>query len=139
MLGIYLGIGPGGAAPQEIAAMNGIDDPAAQRADGEAEHHHGKPGQRLLRDQKEGGVAHGRGQRRHNPAEGQPPGNILRHDDDRPAASGERAEAGSDRHLPDRVAPQHCRGVDVQRALKSVDDQEGGRNKGADLKIGIGN
>ena len=25
MLGIYLGIGPGGAAPQEIAAMNGID------------------------------------------------------------------------------------------------------------------
>ena len=36
MLSMYIGIGPGGAAPQEIAAMNGIDDPAAQCADGEA-------------------------------------------------------------------------------------------------------
>ena len=72
-------------------------------------------------------------------AEREPSGDILRHDDDSTAASGERAKASRDRHLPDRVARQHSRGVNIQRALESLDNYEGGRDKGADLEIGIGN
>ena len=102
-------------------------------------YHHGKAGNGFLGNQQESRIAHGRGQGRDNTAKGQASGDILRHHDDRTAASGECAEAGSDRYLPDRVAPQHCRGVDSQRALKSVDAQDGSRDKRADLKVGIGN
>ena len=139
MLEIHLCVRLGCAAAQEIAAMNGIDDPAAERANREAENHHGKAGNGFLGNQQESRIAHGRGQGRDNTAKGQASGDILRHHDDRTAASGKRTEARSHRHLPDGVAPQHGRRIDIQRTLKTVDDQEGRRDKRADLKVGIGN
>ena len=139
MFGLDAGIGCRMTATQEVTAMDGVDNPAAERANSKAEHDHRKAGDRLARDQKKGRVAHGRRQRRHNAAKGQPPGDILRDHDNGTAASRQRAKSGSHRNLPDGVALQHRRGVDLQGAFQPVDDQEGRGDKGADLKIGVGN
>ena len=139
MFGLDLCIGARFTAAQKVTTMEEIDDPAAERPHNKAQSHHRQSGQRFLRDQKERRITHRCREGCDNPAERQSSCHILRDHDDGAATPRERAKTSGNRHLPDRVAPEHRRCVNFQGTLDSVNDEEGRGNKGADLEIGVRN
>ena len=122
---------------QKITAMDGVDGPSAGRAHNKTKGNHCQPGEWFLGQKKEGGIAHSRRQCRDNAAKRQSPRHKLRYHDDSATASGHRAKRGCHRHLPCRVAAQRGNRINLQEFFSAIDQQEGRRDKGADLNVGI--
>ena len=136
---VTLGIGWPHRAAQKVTTMNAVDDPSTDGANDKSHDDNRQTSEWLLRDQQKCGVAHGRCQNRDNAAETQPPGDILRHNDDGTTTARQCAECRGHRNLPDGVTSQcGCR-IDFEEFFNAVKNEKCAGDKGAYLNISVGN
>ena len=124
--------------PHEVGSVNCIDDIAGDHADGEPDGEDRQAGQRRLRQQQKGRIAHGGGQHGHHGPEGDTAPNILGDHHDRAATAGQGAKGSRDRDLPDAIARQQRGGVDFEPGLQRIEYRQRRGDKDGHLQKRVG-